>query len=336
MKSSEVLLTIRQSLISIFKKYEMILLPIIKFIISFIGLHMLIEGTAYTGTLNHIIPMIAIALIGAFASAEWIEVVSIFLVVITLLPSNPILAILCFLVLVMIYILYGRLFPGESLLIMVTLMAFAMHIELIIPIVAALFGSYACIISIIIGTVIWFIMPELRANLPNAITDKDQIIDTINQLISFDFKGLLVDETMMVMIIVFFIVFSTIYIIRKLSIDYGAYIAICIGAVMNIIGFGLASIFFIDIHINLAKMIIETIIFSLLAVGMQFLSSVLDYQSAETVSFEDDDNYYYVKIIPKIKLSSKQKKVKKVYTDLSHTIGEHQKMIKEDDFQSNL
>ena len=336
MKSSEALLTIRQNLISIFKQYEMILLPIIRFIVSFIGLHMLIDAVAYTGTLSHIIPMIAIALIGAFASAEWIEVASIFLVFVTLLPSNPILAGLFFLALIMIYILYGRLFPRESLLIMGILVAFAMHIELIVPIVAALFGSYACIISISIGTVIWFIMPELRASLPNDIANKDQIIDTINQLINFDFKSLLANETMMVVIIIFFIVFSIIYIIRKLPIDYGAYIAICIGAIMNIVGFGLASIFFIDIHINLVSVSIKTIIFSLLAVVMQFLSGVLDYQRAETVNFEDDDNYYYVKIVPKIKLRSKQKKVKKVYTDLEHTIGEHQKIIREDDFQSNL
>jgi len=336
MKSSETLLIIRQNLIDLFKRYEVILLPILRFIMSLMGIHMLKEATGYSGGLSHICAMLAIALIGSFVSAEGIVIGSILLTVIFLIPSNFILAIMLFLVLTMIYILFGRLFPRECILVIVTLAAFSTHLELMLSIGGALFGSYVSIVAIIIGTVLWFMMPEIRANMPSGNVDKGQIIDTINQLFSIDFKGLLVNQNMMVTIIVFFIVFSTIYFIRKLSVDYGAYIAITIGAAMNIIGFGLASMFFMDLHINMIELILKTVLFSVIAVVMQFFAIALDYQRAETVEFQDDDNYYYVKIVPKIKLHAKHKKVKKVYTDLSQTMSGKQRYIKEDDFTSGL
>ena len=134
-----------------------------------------------------------------------------------------------------------------------------------------------------------------------------------------------------------FAVFSVIYIIRKQAIDYGPYIAIGVGAIMNIIGFGLASIFFEDIGISLVSIIIESILFSLIAGVMQFLSGVLDYQRAETVNFEDDDNYYYVKIVPKIKLNFKEKEVKKVYTSTNSMNHFDKSMLDEyDDFSDGF
>lgn len=336
MKYNEALLTIRQNLINVFKRYEYIVLPILRFALSFSALRMLKDATAYDGILSGMIAMITFSLIGAFASAEIIELCSIFLVALFLLPTNPIMAILLFLALGMVYILYGRLFPRESILIIATLIAFSIKMELMIPIAAALFGSYASIVAIIIATIIWFVVPGFRMALPMTSLQKDDILDTLNQLLSMDYKELISNQTMMIMIIIFFTVFSAIYIIRKQAIDYGPYIAIGVGAVMNIIGFGLATIFFENVDINLISVITETLVFSFIACVMQYLSIALDYQRAETVSFEDDDNYYYVKIIPKIKLNFKQKKVKKSYTDLSQNNSYNKMMMDHDDYSNGI
>lgn len=330
MKSNEALLAIRQNLVSVFKRYESIIIPVLRFIISFSALRMLKEATSYNGALSGTLVLIGLALIGSFASAEWIIVLTIFLTTFFMLPSNPILAIMLFGILCMIYILYARLFPKESIWIIVTLIAFSIKLEILIPIVAALFGTYISVLAIIIGVILWYTIPSLRGVMPNTVIEKDKMIDTINHLMSINYKSLLLDPNMMSIVVIFFIVFSAIYIIRKQSIDYGPYIAIGVGAVMNILGFGLAIIFFGGSGVNMIKVILETLLFSSAAVIMQFLSIVLDYQRAETVSFEDNDNYYYVKIVPKIHLRHKNKTIKKVYTNLSQT-SDFNRMIMEDD-----
>lgn len=336
MKSNEALLTIRQNLVSLFKQYESIIIPVLRFIICFSALRMLKDATSYNGILSGTLVLIGLALIGSFASAEWIIVWAIFLTTLFIFSSNPILAFMLFGVMCMIYVLYARLFPKESIWIIVTLIAFSIKLEILIPIVAALFGTYISILAIIIGIILWYTVPNLRGVMPNTAMDKDKIIDTVSQLMSVNYKSLLADYNMMSIIVIFFIVFSAIYIIRKQSIDYGPYIAIGVGAVMSILGFGLAIIFFSGVDVNMIEVILETLLFSGIAAIMQFLSIALDYQRAETVSFEDDDNYYYVKIVPKIHLTYKHKTIKKVYTNLSRKSDDNYIMMEDDDISRGI
>ena len=335
MKSNEVLLTMRQNLISAYKKSERFVLPILKFILCLSTLRILKEVTRYDGALGSIFILMGIAFIGAFASAQTIQLMAILLSVIFILPTNPIFAVVLFVTLMMLYILFGRLFPKESILIIVMLVAFSINMEIGIPIIAALFGSYASIIAIVIASMLWYLLPELGTIFPPLPSDKGEMLEVFRDLVAVDFKALVMNKTMMVVCIVFLTVFTVVYIIRKLPIDYGPYIAIGIGATMNIIGFGLASIFFVDINVNIVLVLIETIIYCCVALVAQFLSIVLDYQSAEAVEFEDDDNYYYVKIVPKIKLDIAQKNAPKVYTNLSET-NNYKKFFKDDEMNHNL
>lgn len=336
MKSNEALLIIRQNLISGFKKYEGMLIPVLRFMVTFSALRMLKEATNYNGVLSGVLVLMGFALIGSFASAEWMILGAIFLTTFFVFSSNPILGFLLFGVLCIIYILYARLFPKESLWIIITLIAFTIKLEMVVPIMAGLFGSYISIVAIIIGVILWYTLPGLRGVLPSNMLEKDHIVDTFNQLMSINYKKLFLNPNMMSMLIIFFIVFSAIYIIKKQPIDYGAYIAIAVGAVMNILGFGLAIIFFGGDGMNILQILLETLIFSGIAGIMQFLSIVLDYQRAETVSFEDDDNYYYVKIVPKIHLTHKNKAIKKVYTNLSQSSDLNSMRIEEDQISTEL
>ncbi len=315
MKSNEALLSMRQNIISEFKKYEYIILPFMKFILIFSAIHMLITATNYTGALSGVIAVMFLALIGTFVSAQWILIGSILLTTLFILPANPIFAILMFILLTILYLAFMRLFPKEGLLTLVTLMAFAINVPLILPIIVALLGGYICIVMMIIGVIVWFMVPELTAVIQTTTLNKSEIVDLATSVSKTDFNALLMDEKMLSVVVVFFIVFSVVYIIRKQSIDYAPYIAIGVGMVVNILGFGLAILFFDDIGMKMGSIILWTVIGGIVAVVVQFFSVALDYQRSEVVQFEDDDNYYYVKVVPKINVKVKHTTVKHVYTN---------------------
>ena len=315
MKSNEALLSMRQNIISEFKKYEYIILPFMKFILIFSAIHMLITATNYTGALSGVIAVMFLALIGTFVSAQWILIGSILLTTLFILPANPIFAILMFILLTILYLAFMRLFPKEGLLTLVTLMAFAINVPLILPIIVALLGGYICIVMMIIGVIVWFMVPELTAVIQTTTLNKSEIVDLATSVSKTDFNALLMDEKMLSVVVVFFIVFSVVYIIRKQSIDYAPYIAIGVGLVVNILGFGLAILFFDDIGMKMGSIILWTVIGGIVAVVVQFFSVALDYQRSEVVQFEDDDNYYYVKVVPKINVKVKHTTVKHVYTN---------------------
>ncbi len=315
MKSNETLLSARQNIISEFKKYEYIIVPFIKFIFIFTGVYILKGATNYTGALGGMLAIMLLSLIGTFVSAEWILIGSILMATFFILPANPVFAILIFVILTIIYLAFMRLFPKESLLCLVTLMAFSLNMPLLIPIIAGLIMNYVSVAAMIIGVIIWFLVPDLMGVIQSPALNKTEIVDLVTSISKIDFNALLLDPKMLSIIVVFFIVFSVVYIIRKQSIDYGPYIAICVGLVVNILGFGMAVLFFNDIGMGIVSVIVWTLISGVLAVIIQFFSVALDYQRAEVVHFEDEENYYYVKVIPKINATVKHSRVKRVYTN---------------------
>ena len=58
--------------------------------------------------------------------------------------------------------------------------------------------------------------------------------------------------------------------------------------------------------------IVGGVISTVIALIQQFLFFNLDYSRTERVQFEDDEYYYYVKAVPKIYVTTKEKKVKRI------------------------
>ena len=55
---------------------------------------------------------------------------------------------------------------------------------------------------------------------------------------------------------------------------------------------------------------------------VQMCKSMVDYSRKETVQFEDDDYYYYVKAIPKLGVAKKNKNVKTMTEDTADRVKE--------------
>ena len=59
-----------------------------------------------------------------------------------------------------------------------------------------------------------------------------------------------------------------------------------------------------------------TIVMALLSMGivyvLQFMILAVDFTRTEYVQFEDDDYYYYVKAVPKVKVTTQNVKVKRI------------------------
>ena len=67
-----------------------------------------------------------------------------------------------------------------------------------------------------------------------------------------------------------------------------------------------------DTQISIAGVILGTLVSALLMLVLEFFAFNLDYSRTEKVQFEDDDYYYYVKAVPKVTVSTPERKVKKI------------------------
>ena len=98
-----------------------------------------------------------------------------------------------------------------------------------------------------------------------------------------------------------------VYLISRLKVDYAPQIAVGFGAVLNPLL--LAGTFdFLHRPAGPESLIWGSLISLPAAVIISFLYRFLNYARTENVQYEDDEYYYYVKAVPKIALSVRDRK----------------------------
>ena len=123
--------------------------------------------------------------------------------------------------------------------------------------------------------------------------------------------GILDNKTLIITLIAFSATIITVYVIRRLSIDHAWTVAIIAGTVTNGVIL-LIGDFIMDSAISILMIFISSAVCLGLATVLQFFTFNVDYSRTEKVQFEDDEYYYYVKAVPKITMSTPQKRVKKI------------------------
>ena len=186
-----------------------------------------------------------------------------------------------------------------------------------LPIVAGLFGGLGAILAILIGIVGHFSFTSLEMMLQSLLKTEDLVV-WIQENLNLYITQIFYNKELLAMLSICLIVFCVVYIIRKQVIDYAPYLAVVIGGVMNILGFILAELF-LDISMNIFLLVFMTIISVVIALGIQFVSRPADYSRSESIRFEDEDNYYMVKVIPKMQVRKSVTKVQKVYIPPNRT-----------------
>jgi len=248
---------------------------------------------------------------------SWILII---LGVTTQFSANMEIAVAVFLFLLFIYLFYARMATRESLLILFTVMAFHFNVPYLIPILVGLYFSVSAIIPVTIGVFVNAQIPMVMGFVGSApasgmadmeLTDLITELPTAFTAIYETLIGSLAGTEWLFTALVFAMVIILVHFVSRQAIDYAKEIAIVLGSVMTIFGF-IIAVLVTDGNVNIGMMILLTLLSMVLALFVRFFDGVLDYQRAESVQFEDDNNYYHVKIVPKVIMTKPQRVVKRI------------------------
>ena len=118
--------------------------------------------------------------------------------------------------------------------------------------------------------------------------------DIVMDMYGYLSNVILNDKGLILMILAFSSVILVMYFVKKLQIDYIWYITIAVGALTFIAIYSIGNVV-LNTQLPLLWPIFGTILSAAIVAVMQFFKFSLDYKSAESLQFEDDDYYYYVK-----------------------------------------
>jgi len=323
----EMVLIARETVVKFFKRFEVFFLPILKF---FLGLyvfsrilnvghiHEVFETFSEAMPTSMLTWLFAVLFVVMPANLTWVLI--IFTVTIQFSASVEVAAFV-FVILFLIFLFYGRMAARESFFILFVILAFVFNVPYLVPLILGLYFPVTAIIPVIIGVFLSMQIPVAFSLIETPMVidigemEMTDLVTELPEIFSEAYttvmSAVLGDVTWVFIAVILAMVTIVVYLVSRQSIDYAREIAIGLGCAMTIFGFILLSVT-TDAEISIMSMILWVIVSGILAIIVRLFDSVLDYQRAESVQFEDDNNFYHVKIVPKVIMTKPKRVVKRI------------------------
>lgn len=311
------LLEIKELIKAMYIKFERIIVPVAKFLLAlyiiskFSGFMDGFDGSGKLSVLDKGIVKMAMAAIVAFVPGTWFVLLLMVMTCARLFFVSIESSIIVFCVLIVIYLMFVRLFPKHAYLVILVPLLMSMNLIYVLPIFVGMVIGPATIVPVSAGILVYFLASYLPGLIEIRAADLADIPNALIEMYRYIMSATKADKGIVLMIVVFAAVIVVTYVVSRLEIDYSHYIAIGAGALTNIFGFMIGSIA-LNAGVGMVSVFIGTIVAAIIVGIMQFFRFTLDYQKAEKQQFEDDDYYYYVKAVPKIKIARSKKEVKTI------------------------
>ena len=304
------LLVMKEHLKAFYAKYNIVIQPILRFILGMCAFYCLNTNIGYMTRLKNPLVPLLLSLAGALLPYGAIVFFAGCFMIAHIYAVSFEMALIALVLILIVAILYFGFRPGDCFLMLLTPMAFMMKIPYAVPLLVGLGGSLASVIPVGCGVFIYYLIMYVKQNA--GVLTNDTSVDIV-QKYSQIIKSVTFNKTMMVMIATCAAGILVVYLIRRLSLNYAWSIAIVAGCVAQLLVI-FAGDFVFGVSVPTGQLLAGMTASALLALVYDFFIFSVDNSRTEYVQFEDDDYYYYVKAVPKMTVSTPDVKVQKIST----------------------
>ena len=149
------LLFIREYIKAFVSKYDSYVRPFSKFALMFITLTVINSKLGYAARIDNLAITLVVSLLGSFLPLNFIPVVSALFVLLHMYGLSMECAAVVGIMLFVMFLLYFRFSPKETLSVVATPVLFIMKIPYVSPLVCGLVGSPTSIFSVRTGTIVY-------------------------------------------------------------------------------------------------------------------------------------------------------------------------------------
>lgn len=304
------LLVFKEKLRKIYSTHSVYILPAIKFIATLMSVLIINHYIGYAGMFNNPIVAIIAAAVCSLLPVNIIAVVLSLMLVANIYYIAVEMAMVALVIYIIMYVMYFRFSSKYGYILLIMPILFFLKIPYVMPLIIGVALTPVAIVSMVFGTIVYFVMKLAggeAVTLVNGTTESG--VDKASSFI----RNLLGNKEMMIIILAFIAAAFVVYGIKRMSIDHSATVGIIAGGILELIIIFCATYI---LEIDGISPIWLTGLMSILSIGMvyilQYFVLAVDYSRTEYTQFEDDDYYYYVKAVPKIKVTASDVKVKHI------------------------
>ena len=288
------LMEFRERLKNFYEDYDVVIRPVFRFVLALISLIALNNEIGYLEVLNQVFVVLILAVICAILPLNGLVLICATVIVahsMALSVETGAFAIVLYLLMVL---LYFRFVPKDALAIILIPVSFIFHVDAAVPVALGLIRGPVSTVSMIFGLISWAYVKSLPAEIaPLVNSDKSSLLDVIQAMP----RALFTTETLLLLIIGV-IVLLIVAMIRKLAGTHSWEISIAFGSVIYV-GLKIVGSLILGVDIDILTEILGTALSVLICLIIEFFNFCADYSRTEYLEFEDDHNYYNVRITPK-------------------------------------
>lgn len=305
------ILVIKERLREFYQKYQTFIEPSVKFLISLVVLLLINRKFGYQPQLNKFIIVFAVSLLCAFTPVYIIVLVAAVFALGHIYAISIFLCLLAAVILSILYVLFVRFTPKLGYVILLIPILYILNLQYVVPILLGLVATPLAIIPVSCGVIIYYFFQNINAvaAVGNTTTNVDDILLLYKNIMD----NLIQNKLLLLTLFTFAAVVLVTYLVRNLQINHAFEISILSGAVVNILVYLIGDLV-LDSKNLIFKMIWGTLLSGCIVYVIHFIRLTLDYSRVEHVQFEDDQYYYYVKAIPKVKVTTPEVSVKRFTT----------------------
>lgn len=309
------LLTMKAKIKSIYADYHNVIVPTAKALVAFIMLLALNDQIGYMERLDSFLVVLVLTAVCAFTPKAVTVLVGLLLMLGHLVALSAELALIAVAIFTVMLLLYLRFCSKDLLLLVLVPISFYLGIPYIMPLLVGVLCGPTAVITLCCGIVVHYYIDYISVN---ALTIQGMAATGTLDKIRVGIDGIVHNEELFLALFSFAAATIVVHVLRRQSIDHAWSVAIISGAMTNVV-LNFMGMLILDNGPSIIGLLFGTVLAVPVAMIVGFLFMGLDYSRTERVQFEDDDYYYYVKVVPKMNISAPSKTVKKINTQRYHT-----------------
>ena len=304
------LLELRENLKKIYSRNEAFILPVIKFLLSFIVLSIINGKMGYMTKLDNMAIVLIVSLLCSFLPTGFMAFFAMMFAVLHMYALSIETAAVGLVVFLLLYLLFLRFTAKEALVVVLTPVLCMLKLPYVMPVAMGLIGTPASCVSVGCGVVVYYLLQTVITNAPTINSMGAEEATAKLRLLN---DGMLGNKAMLVTIAAFAITVIVVYLIRRMSVDHSWTIAMVAGVMIEVMILLVGDLMY-DTNLSIVSALLGAVVTLIACKIIEFFRFCLDYSRTEKVQFEDDEYYYYVKAVPKMTVAAPTNTVKKINT----------------------
>lgn len=286
---------LREKIYDYYIRYEKYVKYILRFIMAFALFFLLDKNFSYEKHLSGGLFLFVMAILGA-AVPDGVLVFALLMILAgKLYFLSPILAASVLFLSLLFYFVLLQYCDKFILLTVLVPLALICKVPALPAIVAGLFFAPSAVLAIIAGVLVYYMLYSVL-KCEKMIEAKINIMELVRHFLD----GIVKNKNMYIILLALSVAFFIVFFVSKIKIAYSFEISIGVAVLFSCI-LGIVGNTVFRSSFSIGWILVGNILSGILSYVIHFSHMILDYGSTQELQFEDEEYYYYVKAVPKLK-----------------------------------